>query len=72
MPVDTNAARLATTRIAAASQIRAAMPDEPPPLPPAIRELMRRNSTTNVYDPAGTTVVGGINLGAEMRPALLT
>ena len=72
VPVDTNAARLATTLIAAASQLRAAMPDEPPPLPPAIRELMRRNSTTNVYDPAGTTVVGGINLGAEMRPAFLT
>jgi hypothetical protein len=43
--------------------------DEPPPLPPAMRELMRRNRTTPVYDPGGTSVVGGINVGAEMRPA---
>jgi hypothetical protein len=72
VPVDTDAARLATNLIAAAGQIRTAMPDEPPSLPPAIRELMRRNNTTNVYDPAGTTVVAGINLGAEMRTAFLT
>jgi hypothetical protein len=33
---------------------------------------MRRNNTTDVYDPAGTAVVAGINLGAEMRSAFLT
>jgi hypothetical protein len=70
VPVDADAARLASALIAAASQLRTAMPDDPPPLPPAIRELMRRNNTTHVYDPAGA-VVGGINLGAEMRPAFL-
>ena len=36
-----------------------------------IRELMRRNRTTPVYDQGGTSVVGGINVGAEMRPAFL-
>jgi hypothetical protein len=72
MPVDADAAHLATNLIAAASQIRNAMRDEPPPLPPAIRELMRRNNTTDVYNPTGTTVIGGINLGAQLRPALLT
>jgi hypothetical protein len=44
--------RLVTT----ASQVRAASPDEPPPLPPTIRELMRRNT----------------ELSARMRAAFLT
>jgi hypothetical protein len=69
--VDADAAHLANRLIEAAKQIRAAMP-EPPPLPPDVREMMRRNNTTEVYDASGNTVVGGINLGAEMRPALLT
>jgi hypothetical protein len=45
--------------------------DEPPRLPPPVRELMRRNNTVAVHDPTADRVVGGINLGAEMRAALL-
>jgi hypothetical protein len=69
--VDTDAAYLMSRLIAAAKDVRVAVGDEPPPLPPAIRELMRRNRTTPVYNPGGTSVVGGINVGAEMRPAFL-
>jgi hypothetical protein len=69
--VDTDAAYLMSRLIAAAKDVRIAVGDEPPPLPPAIRELMRRNRTTPVYNPGGTSVVGGINVGAEMRPAFL-
>lgn len=68
--VDVDAASLANRLISTAQQIRAAM-EEPPRLPPPARELMRRNNTIDVYDPVGRRVVGGINLGAEMRPALL-
>jgi hypothetical protein len=71
VPVDTDAARLAARLIAAAREVRAAMPD-PPPLPVGIRELMRRNNTTDVHDPTNGAVVGGINVGGEMRPAFLT
>jgi hypothetical protein len=69
--VDTDAASLMGRLIEAAKQIRAVLA-EPPPLPPAVRELMRRNNTTAVHDPTGGTVVGRINVGAEMRPAFLT
>ncbi len=69
--VDTDAAYLLNRLVSAAKDLRVAVGDEPPPLPPAIREMMRRNRTTPVYDPAGTSVVGGINVGAEMRPAFL-
>ncbi|MFC6018241.1 hypothetical protein ACFP2T_18780 [Plantactinospora solaniradicis] len=69
--VDTDAASLANRLISSAREIRAAM-DKPPPLPPPARELMRRNNTIDVYDPAGHQVVSAINLGAEMRPALLS
>ncbi|BCJ61947.1 hypothetical protein [Micromonospora endophytica] len=68
---DTDGAELAMRLIAAAREINAALPD-PPPLPQSVRELMRRNNTVHVYDPAGDRVVGGINLGAELRPALLS
>ncbi|WP_416900440.1 hypothetical protein [Micromonospora echinospora] len=68
--VDTDAATLAYRLIMAARDIRAAM-DDPPPLPPPVRELMRRNNTVDVLDPAGNRVVGGFNPGAEMRAALL-
>lgn len=68
--VDIDAASLANRLISTARQIRAAM-DEPPPLPPPARELMRRNNTIDVYDPTSHQVVSAINLGAEMRPALL-
>ncbi|PMR61937.1 hypothetical protein C1A38_06595 [Verrucosispora sp. ts21] len=68
---DTGGAELVLRLISAARQINAALSD-PPPLPQPVRELMRRNNTTNVYDPAGHGVVGAINLGAELRPALLS
>lgn len=71
VPVDADAADLANRLITAAQRIRTAMPD-PPPLPPAVRELMRRNNTTVVRDSTGGTVVGGVNLGAQLRSTLLT
>ncbi|MEV4758475.1 hypothetical protein AB0J86_25685 [Micromonospora sp. NPDC049559] len=69
--VDVDAASLANRLITSARQIRAAMDDEPPRLPPPVRELMRRNNSVDVYDLGGNRVVGAINLGAELRPALL-
>ncbi|GIJ48751.1 hypothetical protein Val02_56370 [Virgisporangium aliadipatigenens] len=72
VPADPDGADLVRALIHAAGQIRAVMPDEPAPLPPGIRELMRRNNTTPVVDPAAHRVVGGINVGAEIRPAFLT
>ncbi|MGY0002638.1 hypothetical protein [Micromonospora sp. I033] len=68
--VDTDAAALADRLIASAGRVLAAM-DDPPRLPPAVRELMRRNNTLDVHDPAGPRVVGGINPGARMREVLL-
>jgi len=70
--VDADAAFLMRGLIAAAANVRTAIGDEPPPLPSTIRNLMRRNNTTAVHDPTGRTVLGGINVGAEMRPAFLT
>ncbi|ROT29408.1 hypothetical protein [Micromonospora sp. HM5-17] len=69
--VDVDGASLANRLISTARQLRAAM-DDPPRLPPPVRELMRRNNTIDVYDPAADRVVSGINLGAELRPALLS
>jgi hypothetical protein len=43
-----------------------------PPLPPPVRELMRRNNTIDVYAPDAHRIVGGINPGREMREMLLT
>ncbi|GAB3957031.1 hypothetical protein [Micromonospora vulcania] len=68
--VDTDAATLADRLISSAAQVLAAM-DDPPRLPPAVRELMRRNNTLAVHDPTGPRAVGGINLGATMRERLL-
>ncbi|RZT77966.1 hypothetical protein EV382_1143 [Micromonospora violae] len=68
--VDTDAATLADRLIVSAGQVLAAM-DDPPRLPPAMRELMRRNNTVTVHDPAGPRAVGGINLGARMREEFL-
>lgn len=68
--VDTDAAGLAGGLISTARELRAAMPD-PPPLPPPVRELMRRNRTVDVHDPTGGRIVGAINPGKEMREALL-
>jgi hypothetical protein len=67
--VDVDAATLADRLISAARDLRAAMGD-PPPLPPPVRELMRRNHTVDVLDVAGYRV-GGFNPGAEMRQSLL-
>jgi hypothetical protein len=72
VPVDADAAFLMRGLIATAAKVRTAVGDEPPSLPSPIRNLMRRNNTTAVHDPTGHTVIGGINLGAEMRPAFLT
>jgi CBS domain-containing protein len=68
--VDADAATLAGRLIATARDLRAAM-SAPPPLPEPVRELMRRNNTVDVYDPAGTRVIGGFNPGKTMREALL-
>jgi hypothetical protein len=67
---DADAATLATGLIATARELRAAMPDAPP-LPPGIRDQMRRNNTVDVWDPAGNRVLGGFNPGKAMREALL-
>ncbi|MER5705398.1 hypothetical protein ABT023_26130 [Micromonospora sp. NPDC002296] len=68
--VDTDAAALADRLISTAAQILAAM-DDPPRLPPPVRELMRRNNTLDVHDPTAPRAVGGINPGARMRERLL-
>ncbi|MEU8024369.1 MULTISPECIES: hypothetical protein [Micromonospora] len=68
--VDTDAAALAERLISTAGQVLATM-DDPPRLPPAVRELMRRNNTLDVHDPTGPRVVGGFNPGARMREVLL-
>ncbi|MGA5299372.1 hypothetical protein ACPCHT_05555 [Nucisporomicrobium flavum] len=68
--VDADAAALATGLIGAARDVRAAM-DDPPPLPPPVRELMRRNNTVDVYDLTANRVAGGFNPGRTMREQLL-
>jgi hypothetical protein len=67
--VSADAADLATRLIAAATQMRLTE-DEPPALPPGIREVMRSNRTTAIYDRAGT-VIGHINVGDQMRQSFL-
>lgn len=69
VPVTADAADLATRLIAAATRMRLTE-DEPPALPPGIREVMRSNRTFNVHDPSGA-VVGVINVGAETRRSFL-
>jgi hypothetical protein len=69
--VDTDGATLAARLITTGRQLREAIGDDPPPLPPPVRELMRRNHTVDVHDPAAGRVVGGFNPGAEMRAGLL-
>jgi hypothetical protein len=68
--VDVDAATLADRLVSAARALRAAMP-EPPPLPPAVREMMRRNYTVDVQDPAGHRIVSAVNPGRMMRESLL-
>jgi hypothetical protein len=68
--VDVDAASLADGLISAARELRATMAD-PPPLPPVVRELMRRNNTVDVYDPTGNGIVGAITPGKNMRESFL-
>lgn len=68
--VDTDAAGLADQLITSAGKVLTAM-DDPPRLPPPVREFMRRNDTLDVHDPSSPRTVGGINLGARMRERLL-
>jgi CBS domain-containing protein len=68
--VDADGATLADRLIITARDLRNAM-TAPPPLPEPVRELMRRNHTVDVWDPAGTRIIGGFNPGKTMREALL-
>jgi len=68
--VDVDAATLANRLIAAGRDLNAAIGD-PPPLPPPVRELMRRNNTVNVYGQYGNEIVGAFNPGKVMREYLL-
>lgn len=69
VPVTTDAAGLVSRLIATATRMRLTE-DEPPALPPGIREVMRSNRTLQVHDQSGT-VVGTINVGAETRRSFL-
>jgi CBS domain-containing protein len=68
--VDVDAATLADRLITTARDLRDAM-GAPPPLPEPVRELMRRNNTIDVLDPAGTHLAGTFNPGKTMRERLL-
>lgn len=68
--VDPDTAALITLLISTARALRDAMAD-PPPLPPPVREWMRRNTTIEVYAPTQNQIVGALNPGREMREALL-
>jgi len=70
VPVGADDAHLVSRLIAAATRMRLTE-DEPPALPPGIREVMRSNRTVSVHDRAGT-VIGSINVGAETRRWFLT
>jgi hypothetical protein len=69
--VDADAAALADRLITTTRALHDAM-DQPPPLPPPVRELMRRNHTVTVYEPGSRRVVGEFNPGGRMREVLLT
>jgi hypothetical protein len=69
VPVGVDAADLVGRLIAAAMQLRLTE-DEPPTLPPGIREVMRSNRTTDVYDRTGA-LVGSINVGEQTRRSFL-
>ena len=68
--VDADYGDLADRLLSAARDLRAAM-GEPPPLPPPIRELMRRNTTIDVHDAITDRIIGEFNPGRTMREALL-
>lgn len=69
VPVSADAADLASRLIAAATSMRLTE-DEPPALPPGIREVMRSNRTTDIHDRTGT-VIGTINIGEQTRSSFL-
>ena len=68
--VDADTAALVDRLIFAGREIGAAIGD-PPPLPPPVRELMRRNNTIDVYEAMGNRIVGALNPGRQMRESLL-
>jgi hypothetical protein len=68
--IDADGATLADGLIVAGRELAAAM-SNPPPLPEPVRELMRRNNTVDVYDPAANRILGVFNPGKAMREALL-
>lgn len=68
--VDTDGAALAGELITTARALRDAMSKEPP-LPPPIRELMRRNNTIDVHAPDAPRVVAHTNPGRTLREILL-
>jgi hypothetical protein len=68
--VDTDGAALATDLITTSRALRDAMSKEPP-LPPPVRELMRRNHTIDVYAPDAPQVVAQFNPGRTLREVLL-
>lgn len=69
VPVSAEAADLVGRLIAAAMRMRLTE-DEPPALPPGIREVMRSNRTTGVYDRTGA-LIGTINVGELTRSSFL-
>jgi hypothetical protein len=68
--VDVDAATLFDRLVAAARDVRSAMPD-PPPLPDPVRELMRRRLNLEVLDPVANRIVGTIDPGRQMRESFL-
>ncbi|SBT43508.1 hypothetical protein [Micromonospora auratinigra] len=70
VPVDVDAATLADRLIGSTGRILTEV-DDPPRLPPPVRELMRRNDALDVAGPGGPRPVGRINLGATMRERFL-
>ncbi len=69
VPVDADAADLVGHLIAAAMQLRLTE-DEPPALPPGVRDLMRSNRSADIYDRTGA-VIGSINVGEQTRRSFL-
>jgi hypothetical protein len=69
VPVGAEAADLVGRLIGAAMQLRLTE-DEPPSLPPGIREVMRSNRSTDIYDRTGA-LIGTINVGELTRRSFL-
>jgi len=67
--VTAEAAELVGRLIAAAMQLRLTE-EEPPSLPPGIREVMRSNRRTDIVDRNGA-VIGSINVGEQARRSFL-